>query len=148
MVGVAQLVEHRVVVPGVAGSSPVTHPTRIRRSSACGFRFSGARRPPPRRVAPAEGGYTAGRTSTYRCAGQTVLVCVVMTADPERRRSERTADMTSTAVDTRTTTAGGKELKRDVGLIGLAWASTGSIIGSGWLLASNNALLVADPAAL
>jgi hypothetical protein len=28
MVGVAQLVEHRVVVPGVAGSSPVTHPTR------------------------------------------------------------------------------------------------------------------------
>ena len=26
MVGVAQLVEHRVVVPGVAGSSPVTHP--------------------------------------------------------------------------------------------------------------------------
>src|SRR4051812_49072328 len=27
MVGVAQLVEHRVVVPVVAGSSPVTHPT-------------------------------------------------------------------------------------------------------------------------
>src|SRR3954453_7987082 len=26
MGGVAQLVEHRVVVPGVAGSSPVTHP--------------------------------------------------------------------------------------------------------------------------
>ena len=29
MVGVAQLVEHRVVVPGVAGSSPVAHPTSI-----------------------------------------------------------------------------------------------------------------------
>src|SRR5689334_17002574 len=28
MVGVAQLVEHWVVVPGVAGSSPVTHPGR------------------------------------------------------------------------------------------------------------------------
>src|SRR3954471_17726727 len=28
VVGVAQLVEHRVVVPGVAGSSPVTHPRR------------------------------------------------------------------------------------------------------------------------
>src|SRR5690348_2245657 len=27
MVVVAQLVEHRVVVPGVAGSSPVDHPT-------------------------------------------------------------------------------------------------------------------------
>ncbi len=26
MVGVAQLVEHWVVVPGVAGSIPVTHP--------------------------------------------------------------------------------------------------------------------------
>jgi hypothetical protein len=32
MVGVAQLVEHWVVVPGVAGSSPVTHPTHQRRS--------------------------------------------------------------------------------------------------------------------
>jgi hypothetical protein len=27
MVAVAQLVEHRVVVPGVAGSSPVSHPS-------------------------------------------------------------------------------------------------------------------------
>ena len=27
MVGVAQQVEHRVVIPGVAGSSPVAHPT-------------------------------------------------------------------------------------------------------------------------
>src|SRR6266540_2377705 len=31
MVGVAQLVEHRVVVPGVVGSSPITHPAvRVR----------------------------------------------------------------------------------------------------------------------
>lgn len=29
MVGVAQLVEHWVVVPGVAGSNPVTHPTLL-----------------------------------------------------------------------------------------------------------------------
>src|SRR4051812_32226395 len=36
MVGVAQLVEHRVVVPGVAGSSPVTHPNCTRRPTACG----------------------------------------------------------------------------------------------------------------
>ncbi len=28
MVGVAQLVEHRVVAPVVAGSSPVTHPIK------------------------------------------------------------------------------------------------------------------------
>ena len=29
MVVVAQLVEHRVVVPGVAGSNPVGHPTEL-----------------------------------------------------------------------------------------------------------------------
>ena len=28
MVGIAQLVEHLVVVQGVAGSSPVTHPNK------------------------------------------------------------------------------------------------------------------------
>ena len=27
MVGLAQLVEHRIVVPGVVGSSPISHPT-------------------------------------------------------------------------------------------------------------------------
>jgi hypothetical protein len=32
MVGVAQQVEHRVVIPGVAGSSPVAHPTVRRRA--------------------------------------------------------------------------------------------------------------------
>lgn len=30
MVGVVQLVEHWIVVPGVAGSSPVIHPTKVR----------------------------------------------------------------------------------------------------------------------
>jgi len=55
---------------------------------------------------------------------------------------------TTTTTGARTENIGGKELKRDVGLIGLAWASMGSIIGSGWLLASNNALLVAGPAAI
>jgi hypothetical protein len=30
MVGVAQLVEHLVVVQDVAGSSPVTHPTGVK----------------------------------------------------------------------------------------------------------------------
>jgi hypothetical protein len=39
MVGVAQLVERRVVVPDVAGSSPVTHPIQTRRSTACGSDF-------------------------------------------------------------------------------------------------------------
>ena len=39
-------------------------------------------------------------------------------------------------------------LKRDVGLIGLTWASMGSIIGSGWLFAPKDALEVAGPAVL
>jgi amino acid transporter len=39
-------------------------------------------------------------------------------------------------------------LKRDVGLLGLMWASEGSIIGSGWLFASLVALTVAGPSAL
>ena len=28
MVGLAQLAEHRIVVPGVVGSSPISHPTK------------------------------------------------------------------------------------------------------------------------
>jgi len=39
-------------------------------------------------------------------------------------------------------------LKREVGLIGLTWASMGSIIGSGWLFAPKDALMVAGPAVL
>ena len=30
MVGVVQLAEHRIVVPGVVGSSPITHPRKRR----------------------------------------------------------------------------------------------------------------------
>ena len=45
MVGLAQLVEHRIVVPGVVGSSPISHPTlpataRLRRA----VKLSAARR--------------------------------------------------------------------------------------------------------
>ena len=29
MVAIAQLVEHRIVIPGVAGSSPVGHPIQV-----------------------------------------------------------------------------------------------------------------------
>ncbi|MFD8542892.1 APC family permease [Streptomyces sp. NPDC059649] len=39
-------------------------------------------------------------------------------------------------------------LRRDVGLIGLMWASVGSIIGSGWLYGAQKAVVVAGPAAL
>ena len=42
--------------------------------------------------------------------------------------------------------AGG--LRRDVGLIGLMWASVGSIIGSGWLYGAQKAVVVAGPAAV
>jgi amino acid transporter len=43
---------------------------------------------------------------------------------------------------------GSDGLKREVGLLGLMWASEGSIIGSGWLFASLVALTYAGPSAL
>jgi amino acid transporter len=39
-------------------------------------------------------------------------------------------------------------LRRDVGLIGLMWASVGSIIGSGWLYGAEKAVVTAGPAAI
>lgn len=45
-----------------------------------------------------------------------------------------------------TTDSGG--LRRNVGLIGLMWASVGSIIGSGWLYGAQKAVVVAGPAAI
>jgi amino acid transporter len=39
-------------------------------------------------------------------------------------------------------------LRREVGFIGLIWASEGSIIGSGWLFGAQGALSVAGPAAI
>ncbi|MGD3109879.1 APC family permease, partial [Streptomyces sp. YGL11-2] len=48
-----------------------------------------------------------------------------------------------TPMTTRTST-----LRRDVGLIGLMWASVGSIIGSGWLYGAQKAVVVAGPAAM
>jgi amino acid transporter len=42
----------------------------------------------------------------------------------------------------------GEDLKRDVGLLGLTWASEGSIIGSGWLFAALYATEIAGPAAI
>jgi amino acid transporter len=40
------------------------------------------------------------------------------------------------------------QLSRDVGFVGLIWASTGSIIGSGWLFGAQKALGIAGPAAI
>ena len=39
-------------------------------------------------------------------------------------------------------------LKRQIGFVGLIWASEGSIIGSGWLFGAQGALAVAGPAAI
>src|SRR5947207_10510402 len=39
-------------------------------------------------------------------------------------------------------------LRREIGFIGLMWASTGSIIGSGWLFGAQSALQTAGPAAI
>ncbi len=39
-------------------------------------------------------------------------------------------------------------LKREIGLIGLMWASMGSIIGSGWLFGAQEGLIAAGPSAI
>src|SRR5437016_1345692 len=39
-------------------------------------------------------------------------------------------------------------LRREIGFVGLIWASEGSIIGSGWLFGAQGALAQAGPAAL
>jgi amino acid transporter len=39
-------------------------------------------------------------------------------------------------------------LKRHIGLVGLTWASVGSIIGSGWLFGPQEALMVAGPSVI
>src|SRR3954447_22977865 len=44
--------------------------------------------------------------------------------------------------------AGGGGLRREIGFIGLLWASGGSIIGSGWLFGAQEALITAGPAAI
>jgi hypothetical protein len=43
---------------------------------------------------------------------------------------------------------GENKLHRDVGLVGLLFASVGSIIGSGWLFGALSASTVAGPAAV
>ncbi len=42
----------------------------------------------------------------------------------------------------------GHNLRREIGLIGLMWASVGSIIGSGWLFGAQKAVVVAGPSAV
>jgi amino acid transporter len=61
--------------------------------------------------------------------------------------------MATTAVTTRPTAPGvrparGPGLRREIGFIGLLWASGGSIIGSGWLFGAQGALSTAGPAAV
>lgn len=44
--------------------------------------------------------------------------------------------------------AGGRSLRRQIGIVGLTWASVGSIIGSGWLYGAWKGIHAAGPAAL
>src|SRR5437588_112559 len=46
------------------------------------------------------------------------------------------------------TKPGGRVLRRDIGLVGLTWASVGSIIGSGWLFGAWKGMHAAGPAAI
>jgi amino acid transporter len=53
---------------------------------------------------------------------------------------------TSTVAPEHARSAGG--LRREIGLVGLLWASMGSIIGSGWLFGAQKGLMTAGPAAI
>jgi amino acid transporter len=54
----------------------------------------------------------------------------------------------ATAEGTNTLPVGRRGLRREIGFIGLLWASGGSIIGSGWLFGAQGALATAGPAAI
>jgi amino acid transporter len=54
----------------------------------------------------------------------------------------------ATAEGTTTLPVGRRGLRREIGFIGLLWASGGSIIGSGWLFGAQEALATAGPAAI
>jgi amino acid transporter len=56
--------------------------------------------------------------------------------------------MAVTSPEAKTPAARTPGLRREIGLIGLIWASTGSIIGSGWLFGAQESLIVAGPAAI
>jgi amino acid transporter len=52
------------------------------------------------------------------------------------------------STDTQSAATGETQLKRHVGVVGLLFASVGSIIGSGWLFGALNASVTAGPAAI
>ncbi|HET9733578.1 MAG TPA: APC family permease [Acidimicrobiales bacterium] len=56
--------------------------------------------------------------------------------------------MTATAGTTQTGARRGRTLRREIGLVGLTWASVGSIIGSGWLFGAWKGMHAAGPAAI
>src|SRR6476619_1933318 len=56
--------------------------------------------------------------------------------------------MSAEALKERPARSRSSALRREVGLIGLLWASVGSIIGSGWLFGAQEALIAAGPAAI
>src|SRR5699024_9407475 len=78
MVGVAQLVERRVVVADVAGSSPVTHPIEAARA-VCPGRFALSRPPLPRRT----GVQVLGGAVPAAVAGPSTLTDVAVTPAAE-----------------------------------------------------------------
>ena len=70
---------------------------------------------------------------------------------PEREPQAHASCMSATAerVPFTATRPGGRPgLRREIGFIGLLWASGGSIIGSGWLFGAQGALTTAGPAAI
>src|ERR1700736_6703005 len=85
-----------------------------------------------------EGGGRSGYVGSHRLGGR---------ASRLRMFTEEGA-MTTPPPPLGAAPAATRKLRRDVGMVGLLFASVGSIIGSGWLFGALNASLIAGPASL
>src|SRR4051812_5325424 len=90
MVGVAQLAEHRVVIPVVAGSTPVTHPTKDQAGAVSTPTFPGRR-------TRAESGAEAARLAVNRAGSGHQPPCTP--SGRQQRRLRRPLRVTADAAD-------------------------------------------------
>jgi hypothetical protein len=79
------------------------------------------------------------------------IITMSLLIGPRGRRMQNPKEGSEMAADATVSQTSGqvdRNLLKQVGFIGLAWASAGSIIGSGWLFGSFDAVKIAGPAAI
>src|SRR3954468_9198778 len=128
--------------PRTLPTSPVPHPTTGPRGPL-GTTF--------RRPIPSGGGAHSRRTMTIATAlggGTNRSAAPPDGGLPPRFDRARREEPDMAVVSEEQPPIRSASLKREIGLIGLLWASTGSIIGSGWLFGAQKGLVTAGPAAV